>query len=274
VTAAAGLDMAGIDGQLAAAARAAARAVRIGRAGARVRMPTLGSVQHGTPPAALKGCPCLRCDRLRGRLLAAPAAPAVALVAQDAPERDTGRVPAAATSGGRAGWSRSTARATRPAEVDRVAVERVCAGEPPSGRLTVAERTAAVSRLTGSGLSARQVSARIGVSTRTVVRARRRARGHELQTPEAAAELLGWAGGGSEAWRDEALCRQVDPELFFPDTGGSVREAKRVCAGCPVRKQCLDWAIAHDQRYGVWGGLTVNERTRLRRQRDRTERAG
>ncbi len=160
--------------------------------------------------------------------------------------------------------------------MDPVAVDRACAGELPAGRLTVSERTAAVSRLTRSGLSARQVSARMGVSPRTVVRARRRAeQPGDLSTVEAVARLLvGPAGNGREAWRDEALCREVDAELFFPERGGSVREAKRVCASCPVRAECLDWAITHDQRYGVWGGLTPNERMQLHRHRGRTERAG
>ena len=248
MTAAAGLELAGIDGQVAAAARAAARAVRVGPAGVRVRMPVLGSVEHGTPAAALKGCPCRGCDQLRDRLLVAPATAAAPSVRQ---------APA------------------RVGPVDLVAVERACAGELPAGWLTVSERAAAVSRLTGSGLSARQVGARIGVSPRTVVRARRRSLERaELPAAEAVAGLLGWSGGGSEAWRDEALCRQVDPELFFPETGGSARQAKQVCGRCPVRVECLDWAIAHDQRFGVWGGLTVSERMQLRRQRDRTERTG
>jgi WhiB family transcriptional regulator, redox-sensing transcriptional regulator len=265
VTAAAGLDVAGWDRRaLTEAVRVAARAVRVG---ARVRMPVLGSVQHGTPAAAVRGCPCRRCERLRDRLLA----PAVSLDPGD------GRVPT--TTGGAPPLQprlRSSAASAprRVIEADPVAVERACACELPAGRLTIRERTAAVSRLTRSGLSARQVSARIGVSPRTVVRARQRSREHGHRSgQEAVPELLGWAAGGSEAWRDEALCRQVDPELFFPEKGGAVREAKRVCAGCPVREQCLAWAITHDQRYGVWGGLIVAERMQLRRQRE-TERAG
>ena len=95
-----------------------------------------------------------------------------------------------------------------------------------------------------------------------------------MRAAEPVAGLVGWGAGGLEAWRDEALCRQVDPELFFPETGGSSRAAKQICAGCPVRAECLDWAIAHDQRYGVWGGLTVSERTQLRRRRGRAERVG
>lgn len=68
-----------------------------------------------------------------------------------------------------------------------------------------------------------------------------------------------------DAWMDEALCAQTDPEMFFPDRGGSSREAKKVCAECDVREQCLAYALAHDVRVGVWGGLTSRERRRLRR---------
>ena len=65
---------------------------------------------------------------------------------------------------------------------------------------------------------------------------------------------------------EQAVCGQVDPELFFPEKGGSVKEPKEVCAVCPVRVECLAWALANDVRHGVWGGLSERERTRLRRQ--------
>jgi len=60
------------------------------------------------------------------------------------------------------------------------------------------------------------------------------------------------------------LCAQTDPEVFFPEKGGSVREAKAVCTGCPVRVQCLEYALAHDERFGVWGGTSERERRRLK----------
>jgi len=69
---------------------------------------------------------------------------------------------------------------------------------------------------------------------------------------------------GSPVWWFAGLCAQTDPELFFPEKGGSVREAKAVCAGCPVRAQCLEHALAHGERYGVWGGLSERERRRLK----------
>ena len=65
-------------------------------------------------------------------------------------------------------------------------------------------------------------------------------------------------------WAERGLCAQTDPEAFFPEKGGSTREAKRVCAGCPVRLQCLEYALGNDERFGIWGGLSERERRRLR----------
>jgi WhiB family redox-sensing transcriptional regulator len=73
-------------------------------------------------------------------------------------------------------------------------------------------------------------------------------------------------GAGEEPeWQERALCAQTDPEAFFPEKGGSTREAKRICSGCDVRAECLDYALAHDERFGIWGGLSERERRRLRR---------
>jgi WhiB family redox-sensing transcriptional regulator len=71
----------------------------------------------------------------------------------------------------------------------------------------------------------------------------------------------------ADAWRLDALCAETDPEAFFPEKGGSTREAKRVCTGCHVRAQCLEFALANDERFGIWGGLSERERRRLRLQR-------
>jgi WhiB family transcriptional regulator, redox-sensing transcriptional regulator len=66
-------------------------------------------------------------------------------------------------------------------------------------------------------------------------------------------------------WQERALCAQTDPEAFFPEKGGSTREAKRICMGCEVRDACLEYALAHDERFGIWGGLSERERRRLKR---------
>jgi len=65
-------------------------------------------------------------------------------------------------------------------------------------------------------------------------------------------------------WQDDALCAQTDPEVFYPEKGGSTRDAKRVCLGCEVRAQCLQYALDHDERFGVWGGRSEVERRKLR----------
>ena len=66
-------------------------------------------------------------------------------------------------------------------------------------------------------------------------------------------------------WRDQALCAQSDPDRFFPEKGGSTRQAKLVCQSCQVRVECLGYALQHDERFGVWGGLTEQERRKLKR---------
>ena len=77
------------------------------------------------------------------------------------------------------------------------------------------------------------------------------------RTPTEYAEELGW--------QEQALCAQTDPEAFFPEKGGSTREAKRVCTTCDVRVECLEYALAHDERFGIWGGLSERERRRLKK---------
>lgn len=68
-------------------------------------------------------------------------------------------------------------------------------------------------------------------------------------------------------WVDDALCAQTDPEAFFPEAGDNVNPALRICQACPVRQKCLDWALANNETFGVWGGTTPNDRRKLRRAR-------
>ena len=63
----------------------------------------------------------------------------------------------------------------------------------------------------------------------------------------------------------EGLCAQTDPEVFFPELGGTPRHAKAVCRCCAARDDCLTWAMETREPWGVWGGLTERERMRLRR---------
>lgn len=67
-------------------------------------------------------------------------------------------------------------------------------------------------------------------------------------------------------WQERALCAQTDPEAFFPEKGGSTREAKKVCQTCEVRNECLEAALMNDERFGIWGGLSERERRKLKKQ--------
>lgn len=66
-------------------------------------------------------------------------------------------------------------------------------------------------------------------------------------------------------WMDRGLCKETDPEAFFPEKGGSVRDAKKVCSRCEVRAECLDYALGNDERFGIWGGLSERQRRKLNR---------
>ena len=70
---------------------------------------------------------------------------------------------------------------------------------------------------------------------------------------------------GGLSWQERSLCAQTDPEAFFPEKGGSTREAKKVCVGCDVRSECLEYALANDERFGIWGGLSERERRKLKK---------
>ena len=67
------------------------------------------------------------------------------------------------------------------------------------------------------------------------------------------------------SWQADSLCAQTDPEAFFPEKGGSTREAKRICSTCEVKSQCLEYALQNDERFGIWGGLSERERRKVRK---------
>ncbi|HEV7887100.1 MAG TPA: WhiB family transcriptional regulator [Acidimicrobiales bacterium] len=68
-------------------------------------------------------------------------------------------------------------------------------------------------------------------------------------------------------WKQKAACRDLDTSLFFPDSESDAPEALEVCAICPVRDECLEFALSTRQHDGVWGGTTESERKRIRRRR-------
>jgi len=86
------------------------------------------------------------------------------------------------------------------------------------------------------------------------------------------------ATGSAMNWRSAGACLSADPDLFFPisSTGPAERQiarAKLICAGCGVRSECLDFALSHDQVYGIWGGTTPEDRQRYRRRKRRAAAA-
>ena len=74
-------------------------------------------------------------------------------------------------------------------------------------------------------------------------------------------------GTDDRSWQDFANCLGVDPDLFFPERGASTKEAKSVCGGCEVKMECLEYALRHGEKFGIWGGMSERERRRIRRQR-------
>ena len=80
-----------------------------------------------------------------------------------------------------------------------------------------------------------------------------------------AADLL----GDAPEWQDRALCAQTDPDAFFPERGASgvAEEAKRVCSRCEVKAECLEYALAHNERFGIWGGMSQRQRRKVKRLR-------
>ena len=77
------------------------------------------------------------------------------------------------------------------------------------------------------------------------------------------ADLFVPAGSATD-WQENSLCSQADPEAFFPEQGASSRDAKKLCLSCSVRDECLQYAIDHDERFGIWGGLTEKERRKIK----------
>jgi WhiB family transcriptional regulator, redox-sensing transcriptional regulator len=85
--------------------------------------------------------------------------------------------------------------------------------------------------------------------------------------------------GHDADWRSASACRHANPDLFFPvataATGraAQIAAAKAICADCPVRSQCLEFAQANQLTYGIWGGTTPEDRIRARRRAQRAARA-
>ena len=85
--------------------------------------------------------------------------------------------------------------------------------------------------------------------------------------------LLQLLSNQEKTWQDQANCMGVDPDLFFPERGASTKEAKGVCRGGVVREDCLEYALANGEKFGIWGGMSERERRRIRRARALARRA-
>ena len=76
------------------------------------------------------------------------------------------------------------------------------------------------------------------------------------------------------SWRRQGNCLGVNADLFFPERGEPTAPAKKVCFGCVVREDCLEYALEAGEKWGVWGGLSERERRRIRQQRARSRYTG
>ena len=70
-------------------------------------------------------------------------------------------------------------------------------------------------------------------------------------------------------WQTNARCTEVDPEIFFPERGGSSKNARAVCEKCAVKVDCLEYALNNKEQFGIWGGTSERERRKIRRERAR-----
>lgn len=73
-------------------------------------------------------------------------------------------------------------------------------------------------------------------------------------------------------WESYAMCAQIDPELHFPKKRNPATAAKKVCAICEVRLDCLEYALANDEQFGIWGGLSRKEREKVKKEREEQAR--
>lgn len=81
-----------------------------------------------------------------------------------------------------------------------------------------------------------------------------------------------WTNDRPHIWQDDALCATTDPELFFPDKGGSILQARKICDQCDVRLQCLEFALLNEHFHGVYGGLSPKQRRSMNKRVERDPR--
>jgi len=89
----------------------------------------------------------------------------------------------------------------------------------------------------------------------------------EDESPEGFYKLIKDLRFDKLAWQDDARCRGLGNDLFFPEQGASTEKAKGICEPCKVKTECLDYAVDVVEKFGIWGGLSERERRPLRRER-------
>jgi WhiB family redox-sensing transcriptional regulator len=143
----------------------------------------------------------------------------------------------------------------------------------PGRRITDEQRAEIVRLKVEEHLTYAQICTRMGVSHYTVhralfaagkVTAKGSVEAKVLATKRDAAPTALLPGAMPE-WMLEGDCSSSNAEAFFPERGAPCAAAREMCAGCPVREQCLDYALKTRQRDGVWGGTTPKERARILR---------
>lgn len=87
----------------------------------------------------------------------------------------------------------------------------------------------------------------------------------DLKLFAAHTEAAAWLTVPAEEWMASGLCAQADAQAWFPETSNNHQVPKRICRGCPVRDDCLSFALAHDEQFGIWGGHDTAERNRLQK---------
>ena len=75
-------------------------------------------------------------------------------------------------------------------------------------------------------------------------------------------------------WSDQAMCKDLDTQMFFPKRGEATKPIKIICSVCPVVKPCLEYAMKSSEKFGVWGGTSERERRRMRGMRSRQRSKG
>jgi len=78
-------------------------------------------------------------------------------------------------------------------------------------------------------------------------------------------DIAGLLARTRPTWMDKGACRDYPPEWWYPERGGNTNQPKRICAECPVRTECLDYALANGEYHGIWGGTSERQRQRMRR---------